>query len=151
MQRRLIQVSRNQVNERGQCPCHRAGNHTRAGGVLRCVAKTMESSIREVDRAFRIGGEEFAVILTDTDIPGAQLVAERLRAAIATAPVTTESGQVSVTTSIGIARARKAMEPAELLKAADAALYEAKANGRNRVVVAHQYADSLDSTHGQSV
>jgi diguanylate cyclase (GGDEF)-like protein len=82
------------------------------------------------------------VTLTGTDIPGAQLVAERLRAAIATASVTTESGQVSVTTSIGIARASKAMEPAELLKASDAALYEAKANGRNRVAVARQDADA---------
>jgi diguanylate cyclase (GGDEF)-like protein len=114
--------------------------HAAGDEVLRSVAKTMASSIREVDRAFRIGGEEFAVILTDTDIPGAQLVAERLRAAIAAAPVTTESGQVSVTASIGIARAGKAMDPAELLKAADAALYEAKASGRNRVVVASQNA-----------
>jgi diguanylate cyclase (GGDEF)-like protein len=116
--------------------------HAAGDEVLCSVAKTMASSIREVDRAFRIGGEEFAVILTDTDIPGALLVAERLRAPIAADPITTESGEVSVTTSIGIARAHNAMDRAELLKAADAALYEAKADGRNRVVVARQKTDA---------
>lgn len=110
--------------------------HAAGDEVLRTIGRTIASGVREVDKAFRIGGEEFAVLVIGTDVPGAQVVAERLRAAIAARPVATERAAVPVTTSIGIALADSTMQPAQLLEAADAALYAAKSTGRNRVVVA---------------
>jgi diguanylate cyclase (GGDEF)-like protein len=113
--------------------------HGHAGGdeVLRSIGKTIASTTREVDKAFRIGGEEFAVLLIATDLEGARIAGERLRAAIAARPVVTARAEVPVTASIGIAPANSAMHPAELLEAADTALYAAKSSGRNRVVVAN--------------
>jgi diguanylate cyclase (GGDEF)-like protein len=113
--------------------------HGHAGGdaVLRAVAQTVASTIREVDKAFRVGGEEFAVLLAGTDVAGAMVVAERLRVAIAAAPVEVDDGQrVTVTASIGVALADGTKPSDALLRAADLALYAAKNGGRNRVVAA---------------
>ena len=111
--------------------------HAAGDEVLRVVGRTIGSAIREVDKAFRVGGEEFAVLLAGTDIPGAMIAAERLRAAIASHPASLANGQtIAVTASIGVAAADSAKAPDDLLHAADAALYAAKSAGRDRVVVA---------------
>jgi diguanylate cyclase (GGDEF)-like protein/PAS domain S-box-containing protein len=110
--------------------------HSAGDDVLRAIGRTITASIREVDEAFRIGGEEFAVILAGVDMTGARLTAERLRAAIAGTTVSTEGVKVLVTASIGLAPAESAMQPEELVRSADRALYAAKAGGRNRTVVA---------------
>ncbi|MCA9603570.1 MAG: GGDEF domain-containing protein, partial [Myxococcales bacterium] len=111
--------------------------HAAGDEVLRVVAQTLAANIREVDRAFRIGGEEFVVLLVGTDLAGAKIAAERLRSAIAERPVATGAagaGTVEVTASLGIAVSHEKMQPADLLAEADAALYLAKAGGRNRAV-----------------
>jgi diguanylate cyclase (GGDEF)-like protein len=105
--------------------------------VLRSVAQVLRSSTREVDRVFRVGGEEFAVLVAETDALGAHVAAERIRAAIAAHAVVTSHGRLQVTSSVGIALATSSMRQDELLKAADAALYRAKAQGRNQVVLAN--------------
>jgi diguanylate cyclase (GGDEF)-like protein len=110
--------------------------------VLRSVAQTLRGSTREVDRVFRVGGEEFAVLVAETDALGAQVAAERIRAAIANHPVVTSQGSLQVTSSVGIALATTLMRKDELLKAADAALYRAKAQGRNQVVLSDVTEDS---------
>ncbi|HET9679740.1 MAG TPA: GGDEF domain-containing protein [Gammaproteobacteria bacterium] len=83
----------------------------------------------------RFGGEEFLVILPDTDIDGAQQAAERLRAAICNKAFTTEAGEVHVSVSIGVTRYTDGDNDNDLLRRADQALYKSKQQGRNRVNV----------------
>ena len=105
-----------------------------AGDVaLQRTARVLESSKRQVDVVSRVGGEEFALILADTDQEGALVLAERLRCAV----LEEFAGDaVPITISFGIAAFRDHGETAaSLLHAADDALYEAKESGRNRSVV----------------
>lgn len=105
--------------------------------VLRSLASQCRALLREGALMARIGGEEFAILLPDTKPDEAWEIGERLRAAVAAAPIETESGPVVVTMSMGGAT----LSPADagldaLLKRADVALYAAKAGGRNRVIFA---------------
>ncbi|HET7091888.1 MAG TPA: GGDEF domain-containing protein, partial [Thermomicrobiales bacterium] len=98
------------------------------------VAETVKRSIREVDLVGRYGGEEFAVFLIETDESGAFFVAERIRRAVAERTYRAYDEDLRVTVSIGCAtRTRPEETPASILDAADAALYEAKRLGKNRV------------------
>ncbi|EKT4523351.1 GGDEF domain-containing protein [Pseudomonas putida] len=111
--------------------------HGHAGGdhALREVAKTIERCIRRpADMAARYGGEEFQVVLPDTDLPGARLLAERIRASVEALP-TFGNDERPVTVSIGISLHVPGTQQnlTGLLGSADEALYRAKANGRNRV------------------
>jgi len=112
--------------------------HASGDDVLKYVANNLRGAIRNIDTVCRIGGEEFAVILPETPARDALGVAQRLvhRVASSTPPVEAmqRSGE-SVTISIGMASYPKdALAPEELLAKADAYLYQAKAQGRNRVV-----------------
>ena len=112
--------------------------HVEGDRVLRRVAQILQAEARASDLVFRYGGEEFALILKDASPETAVAVAERLRQAIAAAfQPEAEAGQggTAVTLSFGMAFCDAAMSPEALIHAADQALYEAKANGRNRVVV----------------
>lgn len=110
--------------------------HSVGDDVLRAVARTMAPDVRLFDRVFRIGGEEFAVLLFGPDVTSAQATAERLREAISVMRVRTEAGEIDVTVSIGVATAAESSAPSTLVEDADAALYRAKSDGRNRVVFA---------------
>ena len=104
--------------------------------VLRKIAGAMTDVLREYDVAGRFGGEEFVMLLPQTRAPDALRIAERVRAHIARQPVYSASGErISVTVSIGVAAldAGQSRELPELLAAADAALYRAKASGRDQV------------------
>jgi diguanylate cyclase (GGDEF)-like protein len=104
--------------------------------VLRGIAGTMTAVLREYDLAGRFGGEEFVMLLPQTRATDAFRIAERVRAHIARLPIVTSTGdQVQVTVSIGVAAldAGSSRELTELLAAADAALYRAKASGRDQV------------------
>jgi diguanylate cyclase (GGDEF)-like protein len=106
--------------------------------VLRKIAGAMTSVLREYDLAGRFGGEEFVMLLPQTRAPDAFRIAERVRAHIARLPIVTPVGEpvtVTVTVSIGVAAldAGSSRELTELLAAADAALYRAKASGRDQV------------------
>jgi diguanylate cyclase (GGDEF)-like protein len=110
--------------------------HLRGDEVLRQVAATMTANLREYDLAGRFGGEEFVMLLPQTRAVDALRIAERVRAQIARLPVPVgETQQVPVTVSIGVAAldAGAARELPDLLAAADAALYRAKASGRDQV------------------
>ncbi len=114
-------------------------NHGHAVGdeVLRQVAERMSVSIRNVDLLARFGGEEFVVLMPDTRIDLAQRVARRLHESIANTPFETSAGRLRVTISLGVTEAMGSEETVDsLLKRADDALYEAKHQGRNRLVVA---------------
>jgi len=104
--------------------------------VLRFVASVLRRCLKGMDTAARFGGEEFAVILPDTAMIGAEAVAQQIRRAIAGGELADElTGQRygRVTVSIGVAQARWNEQSADLLRRADQALYRAKARGRDRV------------------
>jgi two-component system cell cycle response regulator len=95
--------------------------------------------VRNIDLACRYGGEEFVVIMPDTDMAFAHMVAERLRQQVAQVPfpIHKEPGKLEVTISIGVTTSEGKDDTAEaLLRRADQALYKAKRDGRNRVVSA---------------
>jgi diguanylate cyclase (GGDEF)-like protein len=103
--------------------------------VLASVGATMRSTMRESDFAGRNGGEEFAVILPNTDAAGARETAEKLRLAVSA--VTIPGLDLALTVSLGVAAyPEHAVGPERLERLADAALYVAKRSGRNRVEVA---------------
>jgi diguanylate cyclase (GGDEF)-like protein/putative nucleotidyltransferase with HDIG domain len=104
--------------------------HLAGDDVLAGIGKCIESAIRNVDLAFRYGGEEFAVILPETTTEGAYLVAERIREKIGQKVF---SGRSFITASLGIATwPTDGVTKEQLLVSADKALYAAKATGRNR-------------------
>ena len=105
--------------------------------VLREFARRVRESIRGIDLACRYGGEEFVIVMPDTDLHVAGMVAERLRHSIASEPFAANKGAklIEVTISIGLTTLeRKGESVADVLKRADTALYSAKHAGRNRVV-----------------
>lgn len=111
--------------------------HEAGDDVLREFADRLKASIRGIDLACRYGGEEFVVVMPDTDVGVAALVAERIRRRIAGAPFPIDRGarEIEVTISIGIAARTGPQDTAQqMLKRADEALYRAKRDGRNRVV-----------------
>ncbi|MFJ6199767.1 diguanylate cyclase [Micromonospora sp. NPDC092111] len=111
--------------------------HTAGDAVLAEFARRVRGEIREVDLAFRQGGEEFVVLLPETDARGAAIVAERLGAAVRDTPITVDGhagtvAAITVSVSIGIAvYPDHASTGQEVLDAADEALYAAKGAGRD--------------------
>ena len=111
--------------------------HPSGDAVLREFAQLLRDLVRDVDLAGRWGGEEFLLILPGTDLAGGAQVAERVRLALAARIVLSADGSpIPVTASFGVAATPPASTAAELFSAADAALYEAKRNGKNRVETA---------------
>jgi diguanylate cyclase (GGDEF)-like protein len=106
--------------------------HAAGDLVLASVASCCRAQIRENDLLGRLGGEEFAILLTDGNVDAAHMVITRLRKAIAASRIASIKGVVSVTASFGIATVDPAREELDAaLIRADAALYEAKNAGRN--------------------
>jgi len=111
--------------------------------VLKTVAKQIKKELREYDIPSRYGGEEFTILLPNTSLEEATVVAERLRYSIEKKVINIEDyrienvSNISVTISVGVAQYKKSFDvPENLYQAADKALYTAKESGRNRVVVA---------------
>lgn len=110
---------------------HQAGDE-----CLKTVASVIDEGVRRAgDVVSRYGGEEFAVLLPDTDLTGAAALAERVRAAVEERNIWHPATQRSLTVSIGVATAsgRDDGQPSLLVRAADEALYQAKKDGRNLV------------------
>ena len=127
--------------------------HPAGDQVLASVGAAIRSTLREGDFAGRNGGEEFAVILPNTDALGASAVAEKLRKAIA--EILVPGVDVEITASLGVAAyPEHGLSPERLERLADAALYVAKRSGRNRVEIAaahpgedeEQLVDGLDTS-----
>lgn len=116
--------------------------HSNGDQVLIKTAQTIKNTLRETDLAGRLGGEEFALIISDTAMEQAKEVAERLRHAIEAIEVVDDGKLISITASIGLAELLSTDESIEdSLKRADIALYTAKSQGRNRCC---SYPASLD-------
>lgn len=118
--------------------------HQKGDEALRMIAQAIAAGCHPTDDiACRIGGEEFAVIFPDTDMAGAQLVADRIRLAVASLQVDHAANAHSVLTlSGGVAQALflDTATAQDIVAAADAALYRAKQCGRNRIMIASQSA-----------
>jgi two-component system, cell cycle response regulator len=114
--------------------------HLAGDVVLREVAARVAATLRVSDVFCRIGGEEFAVLLRETPLQGAEILAERLRQLIEQSTFVHGEASIRVTVSLGVALYDRAEHPAPnvLLEVADKCLYEAKQKGRNRVAVAHR-------------
>jgi two-component system, cell cycle response regulator len=111
--------------------------HDAGDDVLKEFAQRLKKAVRGIDLVCRYGGEEFVVLMPDTDENVAFRVAERIRTAVAMEPFTIHRGErtINVTVSIGMAMLTNNMKtPTEILKCADTALYRAKSEGRNRVI-----------------
>jgi len=111
--------------------------HQAGDAVLRGVARAMEKGRREVDRVYRYGGEEFSILLPETDWPEALEVAEKIRKSVESLAVEAEDGEgpLKVSISMGVAAfPGDSGEPEGLIGAADEALYAAKESGRNRTL-----------------
>lgn len=111
----------------------RFGHHI-GDEVLKALAMIGQRQLRETDLFARLGGEEFAILLPQTDLADARVVAERLRQTIAEHTVDTEQGLLNFTVSLGLSSLSPVTADLDdLLRQADVALYQAKQNGRNRV------------------
>ena len=110
--------------------------HPAGDAVLREVATRLQGHLRGSDIVGRYGGEEFLVVMAAAEPDDAVAVAERLRHAVADLPVEVAGRTLPVTASLGVAFAHPGLKPETLIGAADAALYRAKAGGRNRVETA---------------
>lgn len=114
--------------------------HVAGDKVLSALGTFLKSMIRKTDRCFRYGGEEFVVVLPETEIAVANIIANRMReeyekqVIVVEGPEGSKPIEISRTLSVGIACYREGGGSQELLKEADRAMYEAKAQGKNRVV-----------------
>jgi diguanylate cyclase (GGDEF)-like protein len=104
--------------------------HDRGDAVLQAVARELRDAVRGSELVYRLGGEEFVVLLSGPDAFAAESIAERLRGAIAAA----RPAGLQITASFGVSVGTADSEYAPLFGQADAALYEAKRQGRDRVV-----------------
>jgi two-component system, cell cycle response regulator len=108
--------------------------HQAGDTVLIELARRLTEAVREVDVVARWGGDEFTLLLPKTGLAGALLLAEKIRAAVANGPFRIDAGALDITISVGVAAyPEHGSSGKDLVAAADAAMYQAKAKGRNRV------------------
>jgi diguanylate cyclase (GGDEF)-like protein len=119
--------------------------HQAGDTVLIELARRLTEAVREVDVVARWGGDEFTLLLPKTSLAGALLLAEKIRAAAGNAPFRIDTGSLDITISVGVAAyPEHGSSGKELVAAADAAMYRAKANGRNRV----EHAEAGEADQG---
>jgi diguanylate cyclase (GGDEF)-like protein len=109
--------------------------HPAGDAVLKSIAELLVSLVRKTDLPARYGGEEFAVLLPETRVDGARVIAERIRVSVEKEAIAFDGKQIEVKVSVGVAGHVNDLEakPEILLKKVDRALYQAKTKGRNRV------------------
>jgi diguanylate cyclase (GGDEF)-like protein len=104
--------------------------------TLTSVANWIKECLRSSDAVFRFGGEEFVILLSETDLAGAEIVAERIRSSIEAHALSYDMQSVSVTASLGVSVLHTNDTTDSLVKRADEAMYKAKKNGRNQIMLA---------------
>ena len=111
--------------------------HAVGDAILREVSSRLRAAVREIDVVARYGGEEFLLVLPSTHFSGALTVADRVWRSMSTTPIEVDGREHSITISLGVALfpSRDVRTKDQLLKASDKALYQAKADGRNRICV----------------
>jgi len=116
--------------------------HAAGDTVLQTVARVLSEKKRASDQSFRLGGEEFVMLLRSTNKSDAHKAAERMRKAIEEMEVISDGKNLKVTTSVGVAQVEMGLTPESLLERADVALYAAKEGGRNRT---HVHSDEPEA------
>jgi diguanylate cyclase (GGDEF)-like protein len=121
-------------------PFNDALGHQAGDRCLRSVAAIISDCVRRAgDTVARYGGEEFVVLLSDTESPGAEILAERIRSAVEDRNIAHPSapaGRLTVSVGVATMTGKESLEPSALVRLADAALYQAKRDGRNVVRIA---------------
>ncbi len=107
--------------------------HVAGDAVIRSVADHLTAYTRSSDSAFRYGGDEYALILQDTDLPGGRIIGDRLRRLIEQSPLIIEGTEIPLTVSLGIIDYQDEKTASALVNRADKKLYQAKSEGRNRL------------------
>jgi diguanylate cyclase (GGDEF)-like protein len=113
--------------------------------VLSTVGKLISSLARADDLAARWGGEEFLLLLADTDAGGAKVLAEKVRDCVATSKILVDGESIDLSMSLGVAAQQQDVPLSALLTSADIAMYEAKRRGKNSVVMASQLPSNMKS------
>lgn len=126
----LIMVDIDNLKKINDIHGHRAGDK-----VIREVGRKIKECIRQIDTAARYGGDEFAVILINTSLAGAQVVAKRMVEVVANSPTTWKKEQIQLSISIGLAEYNGGATPEDITSRSDQALYLAKKAGKNTVKV----------------
>lgn len=119
--------------------------HASGDCVIRTIAELTSICIRNTDILFRYGGEEFVIMLSNTDCLGVNQLADRIRESIANTPIICEKSKVRVTVSLGTATLKNKDNANDIFARADKALYEAKNSGKNKVVSAELQSTPLAS------
>ncbi|WP_157497029.1 GGDEF domain-containing protein [Hahella ganghwensis] len=115
--------------------------HNAGDAVLKQLTKVVVDTCRDSDMIFRMGGEEFALLLPKTGLAGALTIAERIRESVAQTVFCYESQKISATISLGVACHEGSESRCSLMERTDKALYRAKHLGRNKSVIADNYQD----------
>jgi diguanylate cyclase (GGDEF)-like protein len=110
-----------------------ARGHAAGDRALRELVRLVNTELRSPDLFARVGGEEFTILLPDTPVSAGILTAERVRLAIEALETSFETGSIKFTVSVGVAQLDPARGWEEMIKRADAAMYEAKGHGGNSV------------------
>ncbi|RMD98378.1 MAG: GGDEF domain-containing protein, partial [Calditrichaeota bacterium] len=127
-----------------------AHGHPVGDAILKEVSSRLRNMLRKIDFLARYGGEEFAGVFPNTTARGAFCVMERIRKSIARAPFEVDALKIPITISIGICEIEPQMEAADWIEQADQALYAAKRNGRNQVIVAGLHSNEPDVSSSAS-
>ena len=124
--------------------------HDMGDQILKEVAARIVTNMREVDIVSRYGGEEFMIAMPDTVGEEAKRAADRIRQSMAGTPIFVDGKGISVTTSCGVAQVVPNEQLREVFRRADSALYKAKREGRNQVVLAADQSEAKDSAAAQT-
>ncbi len=127
-----------------------AHGHPVGDAILKEVSSRLRNMLRKIDFLARYGGEEFAGVFPNTTARGAFCVMERIRKSIARTPFVVDALKIPITISIGICEIEPQMEAADWIEQADQALYAAKRNGRNQVIVAGLHSNEPDVSSSAS-
>jgi diguanylate cyclase (GGDEF)-like protein len=124
----LIMVDVDNLKKINDAYGHRAGDK-----VIRQISRKIKECIRQIDTAARYGGDEFAIILPNTSLSDAVVVAERMVDAVSASPVTWKKEQIGLSISVGLGQYDADMSPEDITSRSDEALYTAKQAGKNTV------------------
>lgn len=124
--------------------------HSAGDQVLKSIVATARQQLRDHDEIGRLGGEEFAILLPETPVNGAMIVAERLRIGVENLRIDFEGAQIATAISAGVSEVLLTESSESAIARVDAALYAAKRGGRNRIVVWGQSPSPLNGESAQS-